>query len=70
MGKIYNVNFQTKSLESIEEAETKEERLDPVLERIKSKMDEKSFDIFKKTVDTWMQECFLYEMEQRNKTEN
>lgn len=67
MGKIYYVDFDRKELKDVEFVENEpEEKLDPVLERIKNKMDPESFKIFKRTVDVWMEENFLYEMEERN----
>ena len=50
----------------VEEVEYKEERLDPVLQRVKEKLPPEQFEMYKKTVDHWMKENFMYEMEQVN----
>lgn len=67
MGKIINYDFQKQqiiSIENVEPKEKKEERLDPVLQRVKDKMDPQGFEMYKKTIDHWMKENFLYQMEQ------
>lgn len=66
MAKIYYVNFQTHTLDRVEEIEQKEQKLDPVLERVKAKMSPENFKIFKAYVDAWMDENFKYQMEQVN----
>lgn len=67
--KILHVDFSTKKLLTVEQIKfiEKKEKLDPVLERIKSKMDPEQFKLYKATVDHWMTCCFEYEMEQKNK---
>lgn len=63
---IFHVNFQDQTLTEVEEVEEKEEKLDPVLERIKNKVDPKTFEVYKKTIEHYWQECFLYQMEEMN----
>jgi len=66
MSKIYYVDFQKQELVEIEEVEQKEKRLDPVLERVKKKLPPDQFELYKRTIDHWMDENFKYEMEQVN----
>lgn len=66
MSKIYYVDFQKQELIETEEVEQKEVRLDPVLERVKQKLPPDQFELYKKTIDHWMEENFMYEMEQVN----
>lgn len=67
MGKIIYYDFQNSQITGVEEVEPKEEKLDPVLERVKDKMDPKNFEVYKRTVDHWMQENFMYQMENAQK---
>ncbi len=66
MSKVISVNFNTSTVESVEEIKEKELRLDPVLEIVKSQISAEHFELYQRTVDDWMERCFMYEMEQRN----
>jgi len=71
MAKIITVDFQTKEVLSSREetAEIKEERLDPVLEKVKSQMSPEDFEVYKRVVDHWQEANFLYQIELLNKTD-
>lgn len=67
--KIIYVDFSSKTKtheETIQPEKVKEEKLDPVLEKVKEEMDESNFEIYKKVVDDWMRRCFEYDMDMRN----
>lgn len=66
MGTVYYVDFISQELYDKEEIQQKEKKLDPVLQRVKEKMPPEHFEMYKKTIDHWMQANFEYEMEQRN----
>lgn len=66
MSKIYYIDFKKQELIKVEEVEQKEVKLDPVLERVKQKLSPEQFEMYKKTVDHWMDENFKYQMEQVN----
>lgn len=66
MSKIYYIDFRKQKLIKVETLENKEERLDPVLERVKDRMSPENFETYKQTVDHWMRENFEYQMERAN----
>lgn len=70
MNKIIYVDFNSSTVQSVEEVEEKELKLDPVLEIVKSQLSEANFETYQRTIDDWMERCFMYEMEQRNSLEN
>jgi hypothetical protein len=64
--KIIQVDFQNQKIINIEQITPVEEKLDPVLQRIKNKIDPQWFDTYKKTIEHYWEECFLYQMEKLN----
>lgn len=67
MNKVIHVNFKKSEVEHVEEIEKKEPKLDPVLAIVKKQLKPEDFEVYKKTIDDWMERCFLYEIEQKNK---
>lgn len=62
---IYNYDFVNKKLVSKEEFIPKPES-DPILERIKQKVDPQTFEVFQTTIDAYFAEAFAYQMEKEN----
>lgn len=58
---IIYVDFKTKTV--IKREEVKEERLDPVLVQVKEQLSPDNFEIYKRTVDDWMERNFHYQRE-------
>lgn len=66
MGIIYHVDFANKKVDKAEKVEEKEKKLDPVLQYVKERMPKEHFEMYKRTIDHWMQANFEYEMRKRN----
>lgn len=60
---IIYVDFTTQKITNVEE---QVEHLDPVMQRIKNKLDPKWWETYKKTIDHYHEECFMYQMEEKN----
>lgn len=58
---IIYVDFKTKTV--IKREEVKEERLDPVLVQVKEQLSPDNFEIYKRTIDDWMERNFHYQRE-------
>ena len=69
MGEIIYYDFKNLKINNIETIEPKEIKLDPVLEQVKKLLNLKDFEVYKSTVDDWMERNFIYEIEQLNKTD-
>lgn len=41
----------------------KEEKLDPVLEEVKKELSPEHFEMYKRTIDNWMERNFIYQRE-------
>lgn len=58
---IIYVDFKTKTV--IKREEVKEERLDPVLAQVKEQLSPDNFEVYKRTIDDWMERNFHYQRE-------
>ena len=67
MNKVIHVDFGNSEVQHVEEVEKKEPRLDPVLAIVKKQLKPKDFKVYQRTINDWMERCFLYEMERKNK---
>jgi hypothetical protein len=59
--KIIYYDFKNKV--KISEEEIKQPVLDPVLEQVKKELSPESFEIYKRTIDNWMERNFHYQRE-------
>jgi len=59
--KIIYYDFKNKV--KISEEENKQPVLDPVLEQVKKELSPESFEIYKRTIDNWMERNFHYQRE-------
>jgi len=66
--KILNYDFKEQKMISVQEVLPPPplEESDPVLARIKMKVDPDTFHIYKQTVESYFNEAFLYQMETEN----
>lgn len=59
--KIIYYDFKNKV--KISEEEFKQPVLDPVLEQVKKELSPENFEIYKRTIDNWMERNFHYQRE-------
>jgi hypothetical protein len=59
--KIIYYDFKNKV--KISEEENKQPVLDPVLEQVKKELSPENFEIYKRTIDNWMERNFHYQRE-------
>jgi hypothetical protein len=59
--KIIYYDFKNKV--KISEEEIKQPVLDPVLEQVKKELSPENFEIYKRTIDNWMERNFHYQRE-------
>lgn len=61
--KIIYYDFKNKV--RVSEQEISEPVLDPVLKQVKKELSPESFEIYKRTIDNWMERNFLYQRENK-----
>jgi len=59
--KIIYYDFKNKV--KISEEEIKQPVLDPVLEQVKKELSPENFEVYKRTIDNWMERNFHYQRE-------
>ena len=60
---IIYYDFKNKVVLGREKVDQKVERLDPVLEQVKKELSPEHFEMYKRTIDNWMERNFHYQRE-------